>query len=413
MKRFSIWGIPTMLAAGVAFAARPPEPAVCSSGRIVGVRAPLFVLATAREDTVQAGPGTVQYEREDTAALATIHGQRFRLDRLGGDVPAELAAVEGSEAVLVPYGSQCGDAWRWREARWAAPGAQVFVDVTLRPREQWVDGRPTFDADMVHDVYPEGYERYQVSNAELMTPPQLFDLTQLLPTFEEAEAAPAPAYRAFLAWARANPGLASRFPATAFMEAAQEALQPCVPAYRPHPAAGTYRGTVAVNGADTLTFFFRTSAEGYSLCGPVPPRLDLAEVQPRPADTARLYVNGGTGEPRIPDGGGRGEPMEGSCAGGIVDVVNRPRTGADGGRGWEADYNYLALPGCFAAHPRVKEATELLFEAYMAGARDTQPGRFAEAPGDGMRFQQSWQVDGRVVLEIRATRVSPRTIPIY
>jgi hypothetical protein len=30
-----------------------------------------------------------------------------------------------------------------------------------------------------------------------------------------------------------------------------------------------------------------------------------------------------------------------------------------------------------------------------------------------MRFRQAWRVDGRVMLEIRATRVSPRTIPIY
>jgi hypothetical protein len=411
MKRLPIWLMTTVLAAGAAFAARPPEPPACSSSRIFGVRAPLFMLATARTDTVRAGPGTIGYEVRDTAALASIHGQRFRLDRLGGDVPAELAALEGSEAVLVPYGSHCGDAWRWREARWAAPGAQVFVDVTPRPREQWVDGRPTFDVDMVHDRYPEGYRMYRDSAAELMTPGQLFDLTRLLPTFQEMETAPMPAYRAFLAWARANPGLASRYPATAFMEVAQEALQPCVPAYDPHPAAGTYRAAVIVEETDTLTVFLRTDAKGYPGCAPAPPRLDLTEVRPWPADTARLYVHGGADEAAIP--ADNREANQGRCGVGLFDVVNRPRTGADGRRTWEADYNYLVLPGCFPDHPQVRRATEAAFQGYAAGARDGEPGRFAETPEGGMRFEQAWRVDGRVVLRVVATRIGPRTLPYH
>lgn len=411
MKHLSAWLMTTVLAAGAAFAAGAPAPDACSSRRIPGVRAELFMLATAREDTVRAGPGTIKYEVRDTAALESIHGQRFRLDRLGGDVPAELAALEGSEAVLVPYGSHCGDPWRWREARWAAPGAQVFVDVTPRPREQWVDGRPTFDVDMVHDRYPEGYGPYRDSVAELMTPAQLFDLTRLLPTYEEMEAAPAPAYREFMAWARANPGLANRYPATAFMEVAQEALQPCVPAYDPHPVAGTYRATVVVQGRDTLTAWLRTHPTGYPMCAPLTPRLDLSAVRPRMADTARLYVYGSReSEAAIPVSNAEAWERPGSCSSVAVDVLNQPRTDAAGRRRWAAEYDPGGFTACFRGDPRVHGLADALQAAYTARTLEATPGWFQETADGGMRFERTWRVAGRPVLEVTATRIGPRTL---
>ncbi|HEY0021235.1 MAG TPA: hypothetical protein VGC13_33335 [Longimicrobium sp.] len=111
MMRSSIAGMAALLMAGAAFAAGAPAPDTCSSSRIHGVRSGLFLLATARADTVRAGPASFLRTRQhgDSAALAGIHGQRFRLDRVGGDVPAALAGAEGGEAVLVPYGSMCRD----------------------------------------------------------------------------------------------------------------------------------------------------------------------------------------------------------------------------------------------------------------------------------------------------------------
>lgn len=407
-----VWTLPlaALLAAATAAAARPPGGDACSTGRIHGVRTELFVLATAGADTVRAGPGPIRYGPQpvDPASLESIHGQRFRLDRVGGDVPVELAGAEGGEAVLVPYGSECRDVWRWSRARWAEPGRRVFADASLRPREQWVDGVPTFDVEMVHDVYPEGYTRMTDDDSlALMTPEEAFDFTRLLPTFDEAQAAPAPAYRRLLAWARGNPALAARFPATRALAEASDALQPCVPPHDPHPVAGTYRASVILERTDTLTFLFQTDARGHPLCAPAELRLDLAEVRPRMADTARLYLRGAADEAALeaaPPGAG----ARPGCGGGSVDVANAPRGEADA-RAWGADYNYAAIPSCFPAVPRANAIGEALFAAYVAGDRSDVPGRFVEAGGE-MRFEQSWRAGGRVLLEMRAARVGPRTM---
>jgi hypothetical protein len=400
------WGIAALLATATALAARPSADTACSTSRVYGVRAGLFMLATAGADTVRTGPGAIRYDARDAgpADLARIHGQRFRLDRLGGDVPAVLAGAEGGDAILVPYVLDCGERLRWTDgAIWAQPGGQVFTDAALRPREQWVDGIPTFDVEMMHGVYPEGYKRMmEDDSAALMTPQQAFELTGLLPTWDAAQAAPAPAYRPLVEWARANPDLAALFPATQALAWAADELQPCVPRYDPHPVAGTYRAFLVLERTDTLTFLFQTDGAGSAVCAPVQPRLDVAEVRPVPADTARLYVRGGADMAILeatPPGVGA------HCGGGSVEVVNQPREEA-AGRSWEAEYNYLVLPLCFLSDPRVGTATEAVFAASMADEpNDDGPGRFIEAK-DGVRFEQRWSAGGRVLLEMRATRVS-------
>ncbi|HEX5870834.1 MAG TPA: hypothetical protein VFY65_10480, partial [Longimicrobium sp.] len=94
------------LLATAAFAPRVPAADACSTSRILSVRGGMFVLATARADTLRTGPGPIRYDVRDPSRLESIHGQRFRIERVGGDVPAELAGA-GTEAVLVPYGSAC------------------------------------------------------------------------------------------------------------------------------------------------------------------------------------------------------------------------------------------------------------------------------------------------------------------
>lgn len=392
-------------AAAAASGARVAADAACSSGRLMGVRAELFVLATPRADTVLAGPGEFNYGQERGAPpLSTIHGQRFRLDRVGGDVPAALAGAEGGEAVLVPYGSQCREVWRWNKARWAEPGTQVFADAVLRPREQWVNGRPTFDVDMVHDVYPESYKRYRDSVPDSkLSPAEVFGLNQALPTWNQLQADTAEAYRRLNAWVRANPAMAARFPANLTVQEAREMLQPCVPAYDPHPVAGTYRAQVVVEQRDTIALHFRTDPRGYPLCGDAPDDVPLDAVRPRRAPTARLYVYAAAdvaGVAAAERAGGRAS----GCGVAIIDVLNQPTGSERRPREWRAEYNYLALPSCFPDHPQVGEAAEALFQAYVAGERHQAPGTFREDPAGGVRFEQAWRANGRVVLELRATR---------
>jgi hypothetical protein len=410
------WTLPlaALLATATALAARPSADDGCSTGRFYSVRAPLFVLATAGADTVRAGPGPIQYgpQRPEAPPLESIHGQRFRLDRVGGDVPAELAGAEGREAIIVPYGWECSETWRWARARWADAGAQIFADVSLRPREQWVDGIPTFDVEMVHDIYPDGFRGMRDGDsAAVMTPGEVFGLMSVLPTWEEMEADTAAAYQDFLGWARSHPALVGRFPATYAMEEAQEWLQPCVPAYGLHPVAGTYRATVVVRETDTLTTWFRTDARGYPMCAPVPPRLDLTAVQPRMADTAGLYVYGsGVDEASIPVTNQEARNRAGSCSSVRASVLNQPRTDESGRRSWAADFENAGFTACFRDDPRVWGLGDSLYAAYTARTLDDPPGWFHETEGGGMRFERTWRVQGRPVLEVRATRIGLRTL---
>jgi hypothetical protein len=409
--RSPVWVVAALLASAAAAAstARAAADAACSSGRLMGVRAELFVLATARADTVLAGPGALNYSRERNAPpLSTIHGQRFRLDRVGGNVPAALANAGGGDAVLVPYGSECRDVRRWSKARWAEPGTQVFADAVLRPRQQWVEGRPTFDVEMVHDVYPHSYDRYRDSVPENeLSPPQVFGLNQALPTWSQVQVDTAAAYRRLNAWVRANPGLAARFPANRAVAEARETLQPCVPAYDPHPVAGTYGAQVVVSQRDTIALLFRTDARGYPLCGDASTDVPLDAVRPRKAPTARLYVYAAPdmeGVAAAERAGGRGS----GCGVAIIDVLNRPRGGERPPREWRAEYNYLALPSCFPDHPQVGQAAEALFQAYVGGERDQGLGTFHEGPDGEVRFEQAWRANGRLLLELRAWRIGTR-----
>ncbi|HEX2210932.1 MAG TPA: hypothetical protein VHG93_24825 [Longimicrobium sp.] len=407
----AMWPMAALLLAGTALAARPDASDACQTRRALSVRAPLFLMATARADTVRAGRGPIEYNVGDTTRLERIHGQRFRLDSVGGDEAAGLDAGAGTEAVLVPYGWECGETWRWHEARWATPDSQVFADAELWPREMWVDGMPTFSVELVHDVYPENYTDYLESDTVVMlSPAQVFAIHQVLPTSRQA-GAPDSAYAPLLAWARANPALAARFPATVMLEEAFEALQPCTHGYDTHPVAGTYRVTVIVERADTLHTYFRTSARGYAQCGRAPP-MQVAAMRPRLADTSRLYVHGGPDPDAIPETNREAWNGTTGCSVSTMDVVNHARIEA-GRRAWRGDYNYLALPRCFPADPRVKQAADALFEAYRAGEKDPQPGWFRETADGGMRFEQVLRANGRVVLELRAERVGTRTLAVY
>ena len=374
----------------------------------MGVRTELFVLATAEADTVRTGIGPVEYAPEGLLRPADdVHGQRVRLDRVGGDVPADLARAAGGQAVIVPHGSECGQVYSWETARWAEPGAQVFVDVSLRPREQWVGGVPTFDADVAHDGYPGAYDYIADDSVPRMTAAEVFVLNQALPTWEQAEAAPMDAYRPLLAWARAHPELTAHMPAVLALDAANEVLQPCVTA-PVHPVAGTWDARVVVDGADTLHAFFRTTGDGHALCRSAPLRLDLEAVTPRPADTLRLYVHGASSPAAIPltnrQAGTTG------CNVGLFTVAND----ADSERGgrWSAEFNERILPGCFDGRAGLYELIETLFQAYENDTYETD-GAFTQDADGAMRFRQVWRAAGRTRLEMTAVRIDTEVLPPY
>ena len=387
----------------------------CGVVREPSIRSALFVLATARADTVLSGPGAVEYASFDSAGLETIHGQRFRLDRLGGDVPPELAAARAAgrmDAVLVPHSGGCDHTSRWFEsARWSPPGEQVVADVTLRPRSGWVDGLPTFDTDPDVDTYPRGYGMDEEERATALTPAQVFHLSEVLPTYAEVLRAPFAAYRPLLRWAAANPRLAARAPASgALWWAHDNTLQPCTLAYARHPAAGTYRLTVVVERTDTLRTFARTYSGGNPVCRPPRMRNDLRAVTPRIADTTRLWFFGGSNPASIwaPPPREHDAPRRPVCGGGFV-LAGGLVNAAPGVRRWTADLVALDLRECFPDDPRFG-GREDAFAAYSGGDGSARiPGAFREEAG-GVTFQQAWRVNGRTVLEVFARRIDTRAL---
>lgn len=408
--RTSTWVASILLAS--AAVGLPRDASACTTTRTLSQRAPLFLLVTAQGDTVRAGQGPIRYTEGTDRDSAAVYGQVFRLDRAGGEVPRELAAARAAGltgVVLVPHNAVCRARWRWRDgARWARPGSQVMVDATLRPRAQWVGGRPTFDVDQGHDVFPKSYMWARKSDREdqpVMTPAQVFEMTRALPTWEEAERAPFEAYRPLLRWARANPQLIERFPADEVLEEVQEALEPCKSAYDPHPVAGTYRVTVTA-GPDTLSAFFQTAADGYPECPAVQPRLDLTAVTPRRAETLSLHVHGAPTQAEIP--ATYLTANRNACSITTMKVADRPDAVREERR-WRAEYG--VLPGCFPGSPRIQEAVAAASAAYQGGDRTSAPGVFTTRPDGTVTFEQTWRVGGRAVLEVRGTRVSPETVP--
>ncbi|HEX8451524.1 MAG TPA: hypothetical protein VF647_05470 [Longimicrobium sp.] len=396
-------------AALIGIAAGAGDAEACSTGRLYGTRAPLFLLATARSDTVRAGAGPIRYT-VPVSDPAAVHGQLFRLDAVGGDVPAPLARARASgikEGILVPYGWECNEVWRWQtSARWTPPGAQVMVDARLRPPSEWIGGRPTFDVEPGHGAYPDGYTHGAPDSTEtILTPAQVFELTRSLPLYEQVERDPFAAYRGLLRWARTHPRLARRFPAKYALEEAQEALEPCVPAYDPHPVTGTYRMTVVAGGTDTVTAYFRTNAAGYPICRKSPPGLDLAAVRPRMADTARLYVHGAATAEAIP--ATNREANAGGCRVTAADIVNAPHVLPDGARRWRGSFN-VTLQGCFPGRPSIREAEEA---AYGADRERDPPsiGAFTVTRDGAATFEQIWRAGGRVVLEMKGIRIDRTT----
>lgn len=67
------------------------------------------------------------------------------------------------------------------------------------------------------------------------------------------------------------------------------------------------------------------------------------------------------------------------------------------------------MTSCFRGDPHVSGLGEALQAAYTAGRLQAPPGWFRETEDGGMRFERIWSVDGRPLLEVRATRMSTAT----
>lgn len=218
--------------------ASPDAGALCSliplpTGRDAALT---YILGTAAPDTVRAGAGSVRASggpgHWSSGRARAIFGQVVQAERFGGADSTQIAdafAARGNrEAVIVPwdYDPACQPTPWGRTARWSPVGRVGTYTVRPRPVEEWVEGRPTFDAfgaDL--EPYPHGLffqggyrgtDRLRTETS--LTSEEFFELYRALPTFEEARRNRAVIEDAVSRWELLNPELRDRYPAPEIFE---------------------------------------------------------------------------------------------------------------------------------------------------------------------------------------------------
>lgn len=165
------------------------------------------------------------------AAADGVHAQLVA----GGGVPE---AREPGSVHLVPwaYAPDCQPlAWD-PQAVWPVPTEPAFYTGRLRPREGWLDGRPTFDVHMAwrEPLWRAGDPRWThaAPGEVLLTPREFLELYAALPTHDELRADPRAAAHRTRLWAATHRALAEREPARTILgnlSRAAEASQPRAP----------------------------------------------------------------------------------------------------------------------------------------------------------------------------------------
>ena len=195
-----------------------------------------YFVGVALPDTMLAGPGRVRPSRGGghwgPGRERTIYGQLVRVDTLGGvqagDVRNAFGRRGSREVLIVPwdYDAGCEPTYWTGSARWVTPDLSGFYTVTPRPRREWVEDIPTFDAFSADlEPYPHGAffrAGYRGTDALKTSPSldarELFGLYNVLPVWEDIRHRDSTAFERVFEWARDNPELAARYPAQRIFE---------------------------------------------------------------------------------------------------------------------------------------------------------------------------------------------------
>lgn len=217
-----------------------------------------YVLASAREDTVP-----------DVAdARAGGFGQLADVARVAGATAERVSAAtrEDGTIVLVPWGFDEGcSPIEWTGSwRWATAGVEGFYRGHLRPSDDWIEDRPTFDVyAAVWEGFPVSPWRHPLSNGRaLLSASQLFELYGRLPTAEAIATRPYGAVSDLVTWRREAGNLAERYPARTLVAGAFDVAELARLRTTALPYAGTYRVRVQRESEIVSTFLLRTGSVG-------------------------------------------------------------------------------------------------------------------------------------------------------
>ena len=399
----------------------------CSVSRFAGQRSATgtYFLATATADTLRAGPGTTTFyhphEFSDTALsepLRPIYGQVLRLEEVGGflaDSVREAAAQHGGEIVVVPWSdrSDCRTVAWPVSAAWVPPGSHGFYLARLRPRGEWVDGRPTFDVRGSHDPYPQAVALHMdgVSPDSALTPEQFFSLHAALPTGEALERDAYAALEPLQQWLREHPDLADLTPVPEILEDVYISAEYARVATIVPPMIGTYRVQVRPAGKEPLILFFRTTAR------PTPhfrtedqPAGSHSGAEPWRTDSYGLQVYGAEADEQIAET--RQGALEANCSVSGLTVsadAEADSSRSSGDQVWHAHLDWGMLRRCFRDDPDIARAVESYVQQLELGEDDSLPGTFREKPNGAMYFEQVLRSDGKVLLSVGGERISGET----
>jgi hypothetical protein len=382
-----------------------------------------FFTGQATADTLLTGPGAVSYGsggghygRTDRRA---IYGQVVRVDQLGG--PATRLLPQGTrEVVVVPwdYDAACQPLAWGRSAQWVPPGTRGFYIASLRAPEHWVAGKPTFDLHNPGHLPYTGTERIREMGRDtavstLLSPDQVFDFYQALPTADEVAKRKAEALGMLRRWVQAHPDLAQRPPAEMLLRFVLSSVAHAELKEVNHPVLGTWRFKLQVPGGSTHTFYARTEAyptnrwtPSRTRVEPVPGQLQLA-----PAEGYTFLVAVSDALDDLPEAIRARDYKQAY----IYALALPDSSGAEKAewRGWlESSLLRQAFPDDPVIERAAKEAFERFSSRYRQGLPDETPARFTRGVDGVLRVQQSFPLsEGRDLL-VEGEQVSRKVIQI-
>lgn len=382
-----------------------------------------FFTAQATADTLLAGAGGVSYGsggghygRTDRQA---IYGQLARVDQLGG--PAARLLPQGTrEVVVVPwdYDAACRPLAWGQSARWVSPGTRGFYIASLRAPEHWVTGKPTFDLHNPGHLPYTGTERIRemgrdTAISSLLSPSQVFDLYQALPTADEVAERKAEALGTLRRWVQAHPELAQRPPAEMLLSWVLSSVARAELKEVNHPTLGTWRFRLQVPGDSTHTFYARTEAYPTNRWTPSRTRPDpvSGQLQLAPAEGYSFLVAVSDDLGSLPEAVQARNYKQAY----IYSLAFPNSSGANRAvwRGWlEPSLLRQAFPDNPVVQRAVKEASERFSSKYRQDLPFETPARFTRGVDGVLRVEQSFPLSEGKDLLVEGEQVSRKVIQI-
>lgn len=400
-------------------------PAAAQERRVVSVCSrerfgPDFVVGVALSDTAAVDTGTA-FPVLLARSGVLRHGQKFLIRRSSMPLPSDTAVLVQWRATpdsppLLPRGT----------SMWMRPGAELFVQGTLRDREHWARGLPTFD---VVGAYAGPAAPGALDPDSVMTPQERFDFCSLQVDLTLLEEGAWPPQIEPIAWARRSNGAWRKYPArftvTLWVRLAEDAwltrLSPDV--------GGTWAVTVSLASGTERTFFMRTSGriarswrrpdvsaqadtgppweatpDGYQLRFWVANRREDLPDAPGPSDVP-------CGEPPSPFS--RPDVVrDSSCMAVMSPWGIGFATDPEGSR--RGDWPIGALDELFRGDAEVEQiwrqrSAALRARIFQPGGESAPLGVFSDS-GGALRFEQIDRVAPDQVIRLEAVRVGPDVV---